>query len=329
MQVLKRLVSAVIGLVLLANFVPVGAQTAPTGSGLSISPTVTEFNLKAGQADKLDITLKNITVNPIIAKAVINDFESDGVTGNPKLIADTSRETPYSIRKFVIGLEDVPLAVGQQKKITLALQVPTNTPAGAYFGVVRYKAVPASASTTLAPGEVSLSASVGTIVLVTIPGNIREQVQLTKLHIFGGTKEKPRDAGLFFTKPFEAGVGVRSLGNGFIKPYGTVEIKRTFGGTVYTYQLNNSQPRANILPSSSRTFIDPIKGVNLPGRYTMIASVSFGSGSDVLVLKKAFWYIPVWLAITLIVILVVLAILTLLAYRRYRRGANNRHSHYG
>ncbi len=329
MQVLKRLVSAVIGLVLLANFVPVGAQTTPSGSGLSISPTVTEFNLKPGQADKIDITLKNITVNPIIAKAVINDFEGDGVTGNPKLIADTQQQSPYSIRKFVLGLEDVPLAVGQQKKVTLAIQIPANLPAGAYFGVIRFKAVPVSAATTLAPGEVSLSASVGTIVLVTIPGNIREQVQLTKLHIFGGTKEKLRDAGLFFTKPFEAGVGLRSLGNGFIKPYGTIEIKRTFGGTAYSYQLNNTTPRANILPGSSRTFIDPIKGINLPGRYTMIASVSFGNGSDVLVLKKAFWYIPAWLAITSIVVLAVLVILSLLAYRRYRRGANNRHSHYG
>jgi hypothetical protein len=329
MQVFKRILASVTVMLLLISTLPARAQQAPTGSGLSISPTISEFTMRPGQADKVDITLKNITVNAIVAQAAVNDFDSDNVTGNPRIVTDPTKQSANSIKDFVLGLEDVPLAVGEQKKVSVSLQIPAKTPAGAYYGVIRYKAVPAVAASATAPGQVSLSASVGTIVLVTIPGNIHEQVQLTKLHIFGGTKEKPRDAALFFTKPTQAGVTVRNLGNGFAKPFGTVEIHRTLGGTVYTYQLNNAQPRANVLPNSSRTFINPIKNIKYPGRYTMIASVSYGSGSDVLVLKKSFWYIPGWLAITLLVILAILIVLTLLAYRRYRGGENNRHSHYG
>lgn len=328
MQVFKRLTLAISAVALILTTLPAHAQQAPTGSGLSISPTVTEFTLHPGQADKIDITLKNITVNPIIAQAAVNDFESDNVTGNPRIITDTTKRSANSIRDFIIGLDNVHLAVGEQKKISVAIQVPAKAPAGAYFGVIRFKAVPETVAKTTAPGQVSLSASVGTLALITVPGNIREQVQLTKLHIFGGTKEKPRDAALFFTKPTQAGITVRNLGNGFAKPFGTVEIKRTFGGTVYSYQLNNSQPRANVLPNSSRTFINPIKNIKFPGRYTMIASVSYGSGSDVLVLKKAFWYLPMWLVITLLVILAILIILTLLAYRRYKNGSN-RQNYYG
>lgn len=330
MQIFKRWIAILGTLLLVFVSTPASAQQAasPTGSGLSISPTITEFTLHPGQADKLDITIKNITVNAIVAKAGVNDFQSDNVTGNPKIITDTSKQSANSIRNFILGLDNIPLAVGEQKKVTIAVQVPKNTPAGAYYGVIRYKAVPATTAAATAPGQVSLSASVGTIVLITVPGNIREQVQLTGLHIFGGSKEKPRDSGLFFNKPNQAGVSVRNLGNGFAQPFGTVEIKRTFGGSVYTYQLNNAQPRANVLPNSSRTFINPIKNIKFPGRYTMIASVSYGSGSDVLVLKKAFWYIPAWLMIALLVILAVLIILTLVAYRRYK-GGSDRHSHYG
>jgi hypothetical protein len=316
--------------VLLISSTPVKAQQAPSGSGLSISPTVSEYTLKPGQADSLEITLKNITVNPIVAQAAVYDFESDNSTGNPKLITDTKQQNPNSIRPFIIGLDNVPLAIGEQKKVTVAVQVPKGTTAGAYYGVIRYKAVPAIPGTKPVPGEVSLSASVGTIVLVTVPGNIKEQVQLTGLHVYSGTKEKPRDSTIFFTKPNQAGVQVRNLGNGFAKPYGAVEIRRTLGGkVVYSYQLNNTTPKANVLPNSSRTFINPIKNINMPGRYSITASVTYGSGSDVLVLTKNFWYLPLWTVIVIVVLLAVLAAAVLFAYRRYRKGSGRMGSHRG
>lgn len=297
----------------LVSVLPVSAQQNPTGSGLSISPLLSEFTLKPGQADKLDINLKNITLNKITAQASIADFESDGVSGNPKIITDPNHISPNSIRKFVLGLEDIPLDVGEQKKVTLAIQTLNDVAPGAYFGIIRYKAVPAG-ETTPAPGEVSLSASVGTIVLITVPGTLREQVQLTALHIHRGD----RKGTLFFEKPTKIGVELRNLGNGFVKPFGTVEIRNMAGKEVYTYQLNNTNPRANILPSSNRIFENNIKNINQPGRYTVTASISYGAGSQVLTLKKTFWYIPLWLTAVILAVLLLLVYLVYRAYRRYR-----------
>ncbi len=323
----RRLVLVAISLPILLTAVAT-AQT-PTGSGLSISPTLSEFTLKPGQADKVDITLKNITVNPLNAIATINDFESDNSTGNPQLISDTEEPSPNSIRKFIVGLDNVPLAIGEQKKVTVTIQVPKDTPAGAYYGVIRYKASPAVPGSAPAPGEVSLSASVGTIVLVTVPGQIKEQVQLTGIKVYNGPKNAPRESTLFFSQPNRVGVEVNNLGNGFTKPYGTVEVSRTFGGRVYSYQLNGQKVKSNVLPNSKRTFINEIKNVDKPGRYTVTANVSYGQGSDVLVLSKSFWYLPAWLFIAILVIVGILVVAVLYARRRYKKGTHQRDSHRG
>ena len=320
---IKKIVIASIAALslLLSGILPATAQIPP-GSGLSISPTLSEFTLKPGAADKLDINLKNITLNKITAQAAIYDFEADNVTGNPKIITDQSKVSPNSIRPFALGLENVTLDVGEQKKITLILQIPQDATPGAYFGIVRYKAVPAGA-TAPKEGEVSLSASVGSIVLVTVPGNIREQVQLTKLHIYRGGY----DGSIFFGKPTDIGVELRNLGNGFIKPFGTVEVRNMFNKVVYGYQLNNTNPRSNMLPDSNRTFKDPVKNVKQVGRYTVTASVSYGNGSQVLTLKKTFWYIPWWLAAIIGAVLVILTLLVIRAYLRHRRDKRHSYRH--
>ena len=316
MYQLRRLAAAFVVMLLLLGITSATAQTGPTASGLSISPTLSEFTLKPGQADKITITLKNITINNITAQAFISDFKSDDLSGSPQIITDPQKVSPNSIRRFIFGLEDLPLAKSEQKKVTLSLQIPQDTPPGAYFGIVRYKAVPAGA---VAPkeGEVALSASVGTIILITVPGNLKEQVQLSDLHIYNGKHEGT----IFFRKPTEVGVEVRNLGNGFAKPFGTVEVTKMFGSkSVYTYQLNSTNPRGTVLPSSSRIFKNPLKNIDQIGQYTITASVTHGSGSEVLVLKKTFYYVPGWLLIATSALLLILLLITYRAYWRYRQG---------
>jgi hypothetical protein len=320
MQKLKILLAAAVASLLVLTTLPfASAQQSPSGSGLSISPTISEYTIKPGQSASLTITLKNITVDDVVAKGSINDFTSDNITGNPKIITDNSITSPNSIKKFVANIDDVPLAKGQQKKIVLGLDVPKNTPPGAYFGIVRYRAVP-KALNTPGPGQVALTASVGSIVLITVPGNLREQVQVNGLKVYRGAR-----SGTFFIKsPTSIGITISNFGNGFVKPFGTVEVHDVFNKTIATYQFNNPKQPGNVLPNSQRTFQNNIKGVNKIGRYTVLASVSYGNGSQVLTLKKNFWYVPLWLVVILLAILAALVFLAVRSYRRYRRGS--RHS---
>ena len=316
-QPIRRLtVLSLFTLVLVVSALPVRAQTTTPGSGLSISPTVSQFTIKPGEAGVESITLKNITSGNIVAKPTVNDFTSDNASGNPQIITDPNKHSPNSIKNFVLGLEDVPLAKGQQKKLSLPLQVPKNASPGAYYGIIRYKAVPGG-SNAPKEGELTLSASVGTIVLITVPGNLKEQVQLTALHIYKDNHE----GGFFTSKPNAAGVELKNLGNNFSSPFGTVTLQKMFGNKeIYSYQLNNGQPRSNILPGSSRTFRNAIKNISTPGRYTLTANVTYGNGNDILIMKKTFWYVPLWLSLVLLAILLVLIYSVFTAFRGYRRG---------
>jgi hypothetical protein len=311
-QKARRLIAATLALLLLFSTSIVSAQNAQTGgSGLSISPLHTDVTLDPGKTKTLDITLKNVTSSAVVAKPSVVDFESDNTTGNPKIITDPSKKSPYSIRDFVSGLADITLAKGEKKTVTATLKTPDKQPPGAYFGIIRYKAVPAEA-TTPESGEVALTASVGTIVLITVPGSIRDQIQLTNLFVYRNSN----NGTFFIAKPNQTGIEVKNLGNGFAQPFGTVELKNTFGKTVYSYQLNNVDPRGSVLPSSTRIFRNDIKNVSQPGRYKLTASVAYGSGAYVLVSEKTFWYIPVWLVV---ILLIILAALALLIYRVYKR----------
>lgn len=323
MQTVKRLIAALSCLILLAAAMPlVSAQTAngtPSGSGLSISPTISQFTIKPGDKATVKITLKNITVDNVTAQGFVNDFTSDGSTGNPKILTNEKNPTPNSIRNFVYGLTDIPLQRGEQKDVSIGLQVPKGTTPGAYYGIIRYKAIPASGGAP-APGQVALTASVGTIVLVTVPGNIHEQVQLNELNVYRGG----RSSSFFLNPPTSIGVGVANFGNGFVAPFGNVEVHNMFNKSVISYQLNNPKQPGNILPGSSRLFTQNIKGIHTIGRYTVIASVSYGQGSQVLSLQKNIWYIPWWFAVLFILIVAGLIYLALRTYRAYR--SDNRHS---
>lgn len=314
MRALRRLILALILVcITAASTLPSAAQTGG-GSGLSISPLHHRLSLEPSESATITITLKNITSGPIVAKPYVNDFTSDNKTGNPVIITDPDKRTPNSIRDFVSGLENVPLSVGEQKKVSATIRVPLKVAPGAYYGIIRYQAIPSSNS-EIEDGQVSLSASVGTIVLIQIEGDLIEKLQLLALNIYSGD-----NAGMFFfNKPDQIGLELRNQGNAFAQPFGRVVVENMSGKEVYSYELNSSNPRSSVLPDTKREFKDKIKNINSPGRYKVSASVSYGPGSDVLIGQKSFWYVPAWLLSLLLIILAALLIAIAVIFRRNSR----------
>jgi hypothetical protein len=318
MNILRRLSVLALSVLVVLSSTPVLAATTNTntvpGSGLSISPLHNQLTLDPGQSTTIKVSVKNITRNDVVAKAYVNDFRSDNNTGNPVIITDPNKQLQTSIKKFVHPA-DIPLAVGEKKEITVPVTIPAGATPGAYYGIIRYRAIPAG-SQAPKEGEVSLSASVGTIVLIQVKGDLKERAQLSALKIYNNDKSGT----IFFKKPNKAGVEIANLGNSFLQPFGKVTVSDMSGKEVYSYEVNNNQPRANVLPGSKRIFIDPIKNINKPGRYTVNASIAIGNGSDVLVSQKTIWYLTGGFLVAILAILAILIALTLFAYRQYRKS---------
>jgi hypothetical protein len=207
------------------------------------------------------------------------------------------------------------LKAGESKQAKLNIDVPIDASPGAYFGAVRYAAVPKEIADGDDGRQVALTASVAGLVLLTVPGDIVEGVSFDRLSI-----EKAEKTGTFFTSaPESIAVGLTNTGNGFIKPFGIVTVHKG-GNQILSYELNDTDPRGNILPNSSRTFRDRLESVGGFGRYKAIASVSYSDGGDVLTQEKVFWIIPVWMWIIIILLLIAVGASLYLLRRRLVYG---------
>lgn len=312
------LVGMILAVSLLAVVRPTGAQENGTGSGLSISPTRTELRVQPGDSSEVEVTVQNVTRGAIVAKPFISDFESNDETGEPKLLPGDKRSSA-SIRDFVTGLDDVQLASGEKKNLKYKVSVPANAAPGGYYGAITYRAVPADQASADS-GQVALTANLASLVLIEVPGDITEQIQVQSIKI-----KKDQKASTFFTsKPSEAAIQIKNNGNGFSKPFGTVILTSMSGKQVHKYELNNVTPRGNILPKSTRVFSDQLKGIDKPGRYTLTANISHGSGGEVITQKVSFWYIPVWLLVVLFVLIVGIAAGAYFLYRKQFGGRKKR-----
>lgn len=313
-QKLKVIVLSVLFTIMSMPMLTTSAQDNGVGSGLSISPTRTDLVVNAGTSADLSISLKNVTGGLITAKAFMNDFQPDGVSGEPRLITDSSVKSASSIKDFLIGLEDVSLGVDETKELKMKVEVPEDASPGAYYGVIRYQAVPVDENgQESGGGQVALTASVGTIVLVEVPGNITQKIEIKSLAAYIGDNK-----GRFFTKrPDHVGINIANLGNGFARPFGKVTVTDMFGKQVFTYEMNNTNPRGVVLPSSTRLFKDEVSGLSKPGRYKLTADVSYGNGGEVYSITSTFWYVPAWLIIVLAVLLLAVVGLGFYLFRKF------------
>jgi hypothetical protein len=324
MRVKIRLILVCLSLFLLISTTAVfknsyAADPPGSASGLSISPLRQDLTLKPGQASAIDITLKNITGGPIIAKAAVKDFQSDNSTGNPQIITNPNYSDPASIKSFLVGLGSVPLAVGEEKTFEIPVQAPSNASPGAYYGLIAYQAVPESNTSTGGNNDVALSAAVGQLVFITVPGNVNQSLQINAIHIYKD-KQGADEGGVLFTKPPKSvGIGLHNYGNAFATPFGTIIVQKS-GKQIYSYELNGGITRGLLLPNSSRIFKNAISKVKSPGHYTVIVNASYGSGSDILTAKKSFWYVPMWLIIATVIVVILIVLAIFMLSRKFKKS---------
>lgn len=303
MSLMRRLALGLGVLLFFAAFsLPAIAQQG-TGNGLQITPTRTELQVNPGEQKTFSITVKNVTQADVIAQVSLNDFESDGITGEPKIIVNSKERTTSSLEPFLKGLEDISLKAGESKVVTLTIDAPGDVPAGAYYGAIRFTAAPSTGEEGIDDRQVTLTASVASLVLVEVAGDITEQIQLRSTKVERQVKDGFKAGSFFMQPPTHLAVEVKNNGNSFSRPFGRVTINKG-KKEVYAYEINNKDPRGNILPRSVRAFRDEIKNVNQVGRYTANVNVSHGNGGEILTQSVSFWYMPVWIIAVVVLLLV-------------------------
>lgn len=306
---------------------PVFAQESQqTANGFRISPVKAEYTIDKGKSEVVNLTLENPANVATTARAVYNDFvASDKEDGEPRLILDDKAEAPKnSFKSLAQPIADVPLGPKEKKDVSVTLKVPSDANSGGYYGAIRF--VPVSGASD--SGNVGLTASVGTIVLVTVPGDLNEQLNLVQLSAATTpTKEdeKAKAKSFFMNGQVTVLTRLENTGDIHVKPIGKILVKNMLGKTVQEIEFNlagqGADNRANILPGSTRAFENKIDKTNLVGRYTIEANLGYSSGSSELIsANSSFWYMPIWAILVVVAIVVLLVAGVYFLVRKFKKS---------
>ena len=298
--------SYVTGLVVVLGLIIVGFSAHPasaataSGNGFRISPPLYELTIPAGTSQTVSIFVENLANSTVTAHAIVNDFVAGNQeNGDPSLILDPSKSAPTnSFKPLVQPIPDTQVAALDRQEIKVTLSVPAHETPGGYYGAIRFTALSSNGGS----GNVALTASVGTLFLITVPGNLTENVQLASFD----ASHNGKNGTLFNGGPITLVTRLHNVGNIHVQPFGNIVIKNTFGKIVATTELNNTDPRGNILPNSIRKFENPVGLKHMFGRYTAVGYFSYGTSGKIVAAKKVFYVIPYVLIITLLLVILFL-----------------------
>lgn len=298
---------------------PTPQSTANNGQALEIAPPVIYLSANPGQNIKTQIFLRNISKGNLIVSGQANDFVAAGEDGTPKLLVNNDQPDPYSLKAWVAPPTNLLLVPKEIKTMAITINIPANASPGGHYGVIRFTATPPELQGT----GVSLSASLGALILLTVNGNIKEQLSVKEFSV----NHNGKTASLFQSGPLNFLERFSNTGNIHEQPTGQVVITDMFGRKFAAVNVNS--PPKSILPQSIRRFEEPLDSTvignkKMFGRYHANLKVTYGTNKQQLASTITFWVIPYKLVAIVIIVLIAAFFLIRFGLRRYNRYILNR-----
>jgi hypothetical protein len=312
----QRVTSTIIGVgifALIVNlFIPVAntlaveaQQNNNGGQALEIAPPVLNLAANPGQTLKAQISLRDVSSGALLVTGEVNDFTaSDKEDGTPTILTDQDEPSPYSMKSWIAPLPKLLLEPRQIENLPVTIRVPANAAPGGYYGVVRFTATPPELEGT----GVSLSASLGALVLLRVNGDAKENLAIEQFEVTTSGKlsaDKPKT--MFESTPLVFVQRIKNNGNIHEQPVGQVTITDMFGKKIAAVNVNLE--KRNILPQTIRKFEQKLdKSVigtkKLFGKYTATLTMTYGEKKQTVTSQTTFWVIPYTLIGVGIIVLV-------------------------
>lgn len=295
------------GLAAIAGWLVIGSSAtalAEGGNGLRVSPVRSDVTIKPGQTQTISVTATNITTTEANLQAIINDFTANSnESGQPALLLTPNQfASSHSLKRFVKPIPSFTLKPGQQKTIPVVIVVPAEASGGGYYGTVRF----APAGSNGVDKTVTLAGSVGSLILLKVPGDIKEQLSIASFDI----RQKDAPKSLFFSnKNINAQVRFQNEGNIQEAPFGKILLKDRSNKLLGQYEINDVDPRGNVLPDSIRKFNIPLDKVGKFGMYKVVGNFGYGTNGQLLSASSTFYVIPFVLIMAFLVAVALLVFL--------------------
>lgn len=206
-------------------------------NALTISPARVEISADPGTTVSGVLTLMNEEGYEKVYYSSSQNFEAQGESGTPAFTS--SNEGLASWINLSPSLSFTK-GKGQEMKVPFTITVPKDADPGGYFAAIFFSTIP-----SVGKGDVSVGAKVGSLVLLHVNGNIKQDAS-----ILGFTTS---DNSFFYTAlPISFSYRFNNNGGDRINPTGSITIRDTVWITTTKLAANPTQ--GNILPGSVRKF---------------------------------------------------------------------------
>ena len=289
------------------------AATSSAANTLKVSPLRTDVTADPGETKTVKIIVTNPSNAEVSVKPIQNDFVADDKEdGSPAIILDENEYSKSnSLKRFLVPLESFNLAGGETKGVEATINVPSNAEAGGYFGAIRFAPTAPDAG-----GQVNMSPSVASIILLRVNGQVSEKLELTDFQVLQDSK-----ATNYLLSDQSVSMLVRFKNNSKVQlaPFGSISVQKG-DKVVYNANFNNSEQKDMVLPASARRWEVPLKDIDGFGKYTVSATFTYGSANQTLEATQVFWVIPLPIIIgSVIGLVVVIGLIVLLIVRSNRQ----------
>lgn len=295
---------------------PVAAASSPgSGQALQLAPPIITLKANPGQTITTQMEIRDVASGPLVVSNQINDFVAAGTGGTPKILTGNDSNNPFSMKSWVTPLPDFELSPQQIKTLQVTIHVPVNASPGGHYGVIRFSGIPPQLQNT----GVSLSASLGSLVLLTVNGHIVHKLSVSKFLVTKNNKPGT----VFPSTPLTFDVYMKNSGNIQEEPTGHVIITDMFGKVVAGVNINI--PPRNVLPASTRLFTGDLNSSVIGnkrffGHYTATLHVQYGANNQQTLTEKiGFWVIPYKTILGVIAALITLFFALRFLLKRYNR----------
>ena len=292
------------------------AATASQANGLKVSPVRTDLTIAPGQSKTVPIYITDPTNNPIELQVFINDFTANGDTGSPQLIVNTPSNYPHGLANFIAPIKNINLGANQQATVNVVITIPKGTAGGGYYAAVRFAPLNTTSNQNL-----TLTANVASLILVSVPGpGLNPQLNVDSLTI---SRSGGKPSSLFFSRNgLSATIKFDNTGNVQEQPFGKI-IVQSGNKTIESQAINNAVSPGSVLPDSTRVFSVPLTNLGWFGKYKVSGYFGYGTAGKLLSISTTIYVVDSWFVIALVAAVIIIALIIWLIVHSHHKKALN------
>jgi P pilus assembly chaperone PapD len=241
--------------------------------GLTISPLTFDIDTTSQRRVEREVRVDNITDTTLTLQGTARNFLPTGESSRPRIVDE---DTPYGITSWItITPAQFTLEPKKFIKLKISLDVPPNADPGGHYGAVTVKTVPNKGT-----GQVAIVQEIATLLLVKVPGDIKEQASIESFAATPGITQRG---------PVKLHLRINNTGNMHIKPLANVTITNIFGRKVAELPYE----KGYVIPKSIRRYTTTWSPDWVFGPYTATVNVVYGQNNQVLQAKRMIWGLPI------------------------------------